>query len=354
MTETMEIAIKRVAQSRIREIDFNNIPFGKVYSDHMFVADYKGKEWKNFQIVPYEYMTISPASPAIHYGQSIFEGMKAYKNQQGEALTFRPLDNYKRLNLSGHRLCMPHLPEEVFMEGLSALLNLDKDWIPSALGTSLYVRPFIFAADEYIGIRPSDDFKFMIITCPVGAYYSAPVKVKIETHYSRAMEGGTGGVKAAGNYAGALYPAKLAQDKGYHQLIWTDAKTHTYIEESGTMNVMFIIDDTLITAPVGDTILPGITRDSVLTLAREWGLQVEERKLAVTELIDAITTGRLKEAFGTGTAATIAHIELIGYEGVDYTLPEVSGREFSNKVLTTLDDIRLGKVADTYNWVYKI
>jgi branched-chain amino acid aminotransferase len=178
--------------------------------------------------------------------------------------------------------------------------------------------------------------------------------VKIETHYSRAMEGGTGGVKAAGNYAGALYPAKLAQDKGYHQLIWTDAKTHTYIEESGTMNVMFIIDDTLITAPVGDTILPGITRDSVLTLAREWGLQVEERKLAVTELIDAITTGRLKEAFGTGTAATIAHIELIGYEGVDYTLPEVSGREFSNKVLTTLDDIRLGKVADTYNWVYKI
>jgi branched-chain amino acid aminotransferase len=354
MTETMEIAIKKVAQSRIREIDFNNIPFGKVYSDHMFVADYKGKEWKNFQIVPYEYMTISPASPAIHYGQSIFEGMKAYKNQQGEALTFRPLDNYKRLNLSGHRLCMPHLPEEVFMEGLSALLNLDKDWIPSALGTSLYVRPFIFAADEYIGIRPSDDFKFMIITCPVGAYYSAPVKVKIETHYSRAMEGGTGGVKAAGNYAGALYPAKLAQDKGYHQLIWTDAKTHTYIEESGTMNVMFIIDDTLITAPVGDTILPGITRDSVLTLAREWGLQVEERKLAVTELIDAITTGRLKEAFGTGTAATIAHIELIGYEGVDYTLPEVSGREFSNKVLTTLDDIRLGKVADTYNWVYKI
>jgi branched-chain amino acid aminotransferase len=354
MTETMEIAIKRVAQSRIREIDFNNIPFGKVYSDHMFVADYKGKEWKNFQIVPYEYMTISPASPAIHYGQSIFEGMKAYKNQQGEALTFRPLDNYKRLNLSGHRLCMPHLPEEVFMEGLSTLLNLDKEWIPSAPGTSLYVRPFIFAADEYIGIRPSDDFKFMIITCPVGAYYSAPVKVKIETHYSRAMEGGTGGVKAAGNYAGALYPAKLAQDKGYHQLIWTDAKTHTYIEESGTMNVMFIIDDTLITAPVGDTILPGITRDSVLTLAREWGLQVEERKLAVTELIDAITTGRLKEAFGTGTAATIAHIELIGYEGVDYTLPEVSGREFSNKVLTTLDDIRLGKVADTYNWVYKI
>ena len=354
MVETIDISILKTAKSRIEEVDFNNIAFGKVYSDHLFVADFLDGEWKNFKIEPYDYLKISPASPAVHYGHSIFEGMKGYKNAHGESVFFRPLDNFHRLNVSAERMCMPSLPEEVFMEGLKTLIKLDERWVPDQPNTSLYIRPFMFSADEYIGIRPSINFKFMIITCPVGAYYAKPVKVKIETHYTRAVAGGTGFAKAGGNYGGSLYPAKLAQEKGYDQLIWTDGKEHKYIEESGTMNVMFIINDTLITAPTGDTILKGITRDSVLTLARDWGMRVEERRLSVEEVIEAIERGTLSEAFGTGTAATIAQIELIGHEGTDYTLPPVEGREFSNKVLKALDEIKMGQREDKFNWMEKV
>lgn len=354
MVETIDISVLKTPKSRIEEVDFNNIAFGKVYSDHLFVADYQDGEWKNFKIEPYDYLKISPASPAVHYGHSIFEGMKGYKNIRGESVLFRPLENFHRLNVSAERMCMPALPEEVFMEGLKTLITLDEQWVPDEPNTSLYIRPFMFSADEYIGIRPSINFKFMIITCPVGAYYAKPVKVKIETHYTRAVAGGTGFAKAGGNYGGSLYPAKLAQEKGYDQLIWTDGKEHKYIEESGTMNVMFIIDDTLITAPIGDTILKGITRDSVLTLARDWGMKVEERKLSVAEVITAIEKGTLSEAFGTGTAATIAQIELIAHEGTDYTLPPVEGRVFSNKVFKTLDEIKMGQKADKFNWMEKV
>ncbi len=354
MVDTMKITIERVKKSRISEVDFSNIPFGKIYTDHMFMADYRLGEWKNFRIVPYGMMPISPATPALHYGQAIFEGMKAYRGPEGEALVFRPLDNWKRMNISGERICMPYVPEELFMESLTTLIDLDRAWIPGTPGASLYLRPFLFSADEYIGIKPSDDFTFMIILCPVGSYYSTPVKVRIETHYTRAAQGGTGYAKAGGNYGGAIYPAKLAQNEGYHQLLWTDGKTHEYIEESGTMNVMFVFDDTLVTPALNDSILAGITRDSVLQLARSWGMKVEERKVSVTELIDGIESGHVKEVFGAGTAATIAHIELIGYNGKDYYLPAIETRTFSNKVLHELEGIKRGLKPDPFGWLVKM
>ena len=354
MVETQKISIQRVKQSRLPEVDFSNIPFGKIYTDHMFMADYRDGEWKNLRIIPYGYMPISPATPALHYGQSIFEGMKALPNEKGETLVFRALDNWNRMNISAERMCMPYIPEELFMESLSALIDVDKNWIPTEEGSSLYIRPFMFSADEYIGIKASQDFTFMIILCPVGAYYSTPVKVRIETHYTRAVEGGTGYAKAGGNYGGAIYPAKLAQDKGYHQLIWTDGKSHEYIEESGTMNVMFVIEDTLVTPALGDSILAGITRDSVLKLARHWGMKVEERKISVRELVDGLQKGKVKEAFGAGTAATIAHIELIGFEDKDYYLPPIADRKFSSRVLEELDGIKRGTKPDPFGWIVKV
>ncbi len=354
MIDLQKININKVQESRLSQVDFDNIAFGKVFTDHMFMADYRNGEWGNLRIVPYGKMSVSPATPAIHYGQSIFEGMKAYLDQDGNALVFRPLDNWKRMNISAERMAMATIPEELFMEGLSTLIDLDRDWIPKTAGGSLYIRPFLFSADEYVGIKPSESFTFMIILCPVGAYYSTPVKVKIETHYTRAVGGGTGFAKAGGNYGGSIYPAKLAQAEGYHQLIWTDGKNHEFIEESGTMNVMFIIEDTLITPALSDSILAGITRDSVLNLARDWGMKVEERKISVKEVIAALEEGTVKEAFGVGTAATIAHIELIGYEGKNYTLPAVPQREFSNRVLTTMDGIKRGQQPDKFDWIVKM
>lgn len=354
MIDTLNISIKKTENSKINQIDFNNIQFGKIYSDHMFTAEYENGEWKNLRIEPYEPMRISPASPALHYGISIFEGLKAYKNSDGKINIFRADKNFERLNISANRMCMPQLPEEIFFEGLHTLLNLDSAWVPDTPGTSLYIRPFIFSNDDYIGIRPSERFKFMIITCPVGAYYAKPVKVKIEDHYVRAVEGGSGYCKTGCNYGPAIYPAKLAQDKGYDQLVWTDGKEHKYIEESGTMNIMFVIDGKLITPALGDTILNGITRDSVLNIARHWDMKIEERKVEVTEVINAIKEGRLTEAFGAGTAATIAHIERIGYKGEDFQLPPVESREFSNKVLKELDGIKLGQIEDRFDWVSRI
>ena len=349
--ESLKIDIKKTTQSRLKEVDFHNIPFGKVYADHMFMADYSKGDWHNLRVVPYGPITVSPATPAIHYGQSIFEGLKALKNDRGEALVFRSLDNWKRMNISGERMCMPYLPEDIFMDGMRTLIGLDRDWIPTTEGSSLYIRPFLFSADEYIGIRPSVDFTFMIINSPVGPYYATPVKVKIETHYTRAAQGGTGFAKAGGNYGGSLFPAKLAQEQGYHQLIWTDGHEHKYIEESGTMNVMFMFDDVLVTPALTDSILRGITRDSVLTLARSWGIKTEERKISVEELVDGLKSGRVREAFGVGTAATIAHIELIGHEGKNYYLPPVETRRFSNRAFDELDGIKRGLRQDLFGWI---
>jgi branched-chain amino acid aminotransferase len=321
----------------------------------MFIADYENGAWSNFRIEPYAALQLNPANAALHYGQSVFEGMKAYKNDAGETLLFRVDANQKRLNESAKRMCIPEVPENIFMEGLFQLLHLDRAWIPNRPGYSLYIRPFVFATDDYLGIKPSEKYKFMIFTCPVGNYYSKPVSVKVECNYTRAAEGGTGFAKAAGNYAASLYPALLAQKEGYDQLLWTDGKSHQYIEESGTMNIMFMINNTLITAPTSTgTILKGITRDSVLTLAKEMGIEVEERFLRVAELEDALRSKTIKEAFGTGTAATIAHVSKIHINGKDYELPQKDEKSFSNRVLKKLDDIKYGKVEDVHNWIIKL
>jgi branched-chain amino acid aminotransferase len=354
MTETLRIDIERVLKSRRYAVDFNHLPFGMVYTDHMFLCDFKNGEWQNARIIPYGYLPVSPASPAIHYGQSIFEGIKAHASKNGEVLIFRPGDNWKRMNISADRMCMPRLPEDLFMESLRSLIELDREWIPTTEGSSLYIRPFMFSADEYIGIRPSQNFTYMVILSPVGPYYSAPVRVKIETHYTRAVTGGTGYAKAGGNYGGSIYPAKLAQDQGYHQLIWTDGKEHQYIEESGTMNVMFVVDDVLVTPELSDSILAGITRDSVLHLAREWGMKVEERKVSVREIVSAMKEGKLSEAFGVGTAATIAPIAAIGYEGTDYELPPSADRKFSNRIFRELNDIKYGVKPDENGWIVRL
>ncbi|MGY6557725.1 MAG: branched-chain amino acid aminotransferase [Nitritalea sp.] len=349
---TFPIHITRTETSRLAETDFDNLVFGMTISDHMFIADYEDGEWSHARIEPYAPLALNPANATLHYGQSVFEGMKAYKNEAGQTLLFRADANQQRLNASAERMCIPAVPEELFMEGLKTLLEVDQDWIPNRAGYSLYIRPFIFATDDYLGIRPSKKYSFIIFTCPVGHYYAKPVSVKVEDSYARAAEGGTGYAKAAGNYAGSLYPALLAQKEGFDQLLWTDAKSHQHIEESGTMNVMFLIKGTLITAPTSTgTILKGITRDSVLTLAREMGVPVEERFLRVTELEDALKSGTLAEAFGTGTAATIAHINRIGVGGAVYDLPEKTADAFSNRVLAKLDAIKYGKEADTHGWI---
>lgn len=354
MTDTIKISVRKVNESRLKQTDFNHIDFGKVYSDHMFIADYYDGQWQEFRIEPYDMLSFTPGSAILHYGQSVFEGLKAYRSESDDILVFRPLDNFRRLNLSAVRMCIPEISEELFMEGLNELLRLDKNWVPGLPNTSLYIRPYIFALDEYIGIRPSDNYKFIIFTCPVGAYYSKPLKVKIETKFSRAVQGGTGYAKAAGNYAGSLYPAKLAQEKGYDQLIWTDGATHSYIEEAGTMNIMFMKGDTLITAETGDTVLRGITRDSVLTIAREWGITVEERTISVDEIVQSLKNGEITEAFGTGTAATIAPIELVSDGEKDYDIPLPGPESFSTKVFAQLDDIKTGKKEDRHNWIYTI
>jgi branched-chain amino acid aminotransferase len=351
----LRIDLQKTSKSRLSELDLKNLQFGKYFSDHMFVADFIDGEWKTASIMPYGKMELSPSTSAFHYGQAIFEGMKAYRSESGDAVhLFRPEANWRRMNISAERMAMPIVPEDLFMEGVSKLISLDKNWVPSDTGTSLYIRPFMISTDEYIGVKPSDSYKFIIITSPVGAYYNAPVRVLVETNYIRAVEGGIGFVKAAGNYGRSLFPTRLAQQRGYHQIIWTDARNHRFLEESGTMNAMFMIDDILITPPLGDTILAGITRDSVLTLARDWGYRVQERKISIDEIIDAHKKKTLQEAFGTGTAATIAHMSTIGFEGKDYELPPVEERIFSNRVALELEGIKKGRLEDRHNWLHRI
>ena len=354
MIETLPIDIQKIQKSKLPETDMDNPVFGRVYSDHMFVADYYDGDWQDLRIVPYGDLSLSPANTTLHYASTIFEGLKAHRASNDDILVFRPQANAKRMVNSAKRMCMPPVPEELFMQAMTELIKLDRDWVPGKDGTSLYIRPFAFATDPFIGIRPSDTYKFLIITGPVGAYYSKPVRVKIEKHYTRAAAGGIGFAKTGGNYAAALYPAVKAQKEGYDQLIWTDGVKHEFVEESGTMNLMFVINDTLLTAPTGDTILPGITRDSILQLARDKGMKVEERRISVKEVIDAIEKGTLQEAFGAGTAATIAHISAIGYEGKDYELPSVESRKYSNEFLQVLTDIKLGNIEDPHGWIYKI
>lgn len=350
-----DFRVERTKQSRLSGVDFQQIPFGKIYSDHMFAADYIDGKWSDLRIVPFENISLSPAISALHYGQSIFEGMKAFKNQkEDKVMLFRPYENAARFNISAKRMCMPELPENIFVSALHQLVALDRAWVPSAPDSSLYIRPFMFATDAYIGLKPSEAYSFYIFCSPVGRYYSAPVKVKVETQYTRAAIGGTGFAKTSANYAGAMYPTRLAQQQGYDQLLWTDGLTHRFVEESGTMNVLFVFGDTLVSIPTSETILPGIMRKSVLELARSWGLKVEERPVEVAEIISGAKDGSLKEMFGAGTAATITHISHVGFDGVDYALPPVESREISTKLLEQMSGIQRGTVADKLEWMYKI
>lgn len=353
--EQFEIKINSTLPSKLEQVDWDNLPFGKVFSDHMLVMDYKDGSWQTPEIQSFENLPMHPATSVLHYGQTIFEGLKANKSDSGDILIFRPDMNAERFIESCDRMCMPQVPKEVFVECVRKLVEVDRNWIPNKEGYSLYIRPFIMATDGYIGIKPSETYKFIIFTCPVGAYYSKPVSVKIEEHYTRAAEGGVGRAKTAGNYAASLYPAKLANEQGFDQLLWTDGKTHKFFEESGTMNVMFMIDNVLITpSEENDTILRGITKKSFIDLARSQGHIVEERKVSVEEVVDAIRTNRLQDAFGIGTAATIAHIDRIGYREEVFVLPPVESRTVSNSIKNLLNEIKQGKSADPFGWCLKV
>ena len=349
--ETLPINIQLTKNSRLPQVNWEKLPFGKMFSDHMFTMDYSNGKWLNLSILPYGNISLSPANSALHYGQSCFEGMKAHRNINGDIVLFRPFENAKRFNQSNKRMCMPEINEELFVNAISELLAIDHQWVPENLNQSLYIRPFIFATDPYIGIKPSENYKFMIFTCPVGAYYSDPVSVKIETSFSRSVQGGTGSAKAAGNYAAALYPAMLAAKEGFRQLIWTDAIEHKYIEEAGTMNVIFMINNVLVSPAIGDTILNGITRKSVLEIAKDWGIEVQERKVEVEEILNALKSGSLTEAFGAGTAATIAPISNISLNGENFLIPQSRNDHFHVRVLNYLSEYKRGEVHDKFNWL---
>lgn len=352
MTETLDINITKTTKSRLPETDFSNLQFGHTFSDHMFVADYADGEWKNFQIVPYGEIPFSPAISALHYGQAFFEGLKAYKHVDGKVSVFRPNKNAARFNKSADRLCMPQLPEEIFIQSVLALVDIDREWIPAKPNHSLYIRPVMFATDPYLGVSPSKTYKFIVLAGPVGPYFSKTLRVKFETHYTRSAEGGFGYAKAAGNYGGAMLPSLKAVEEGFDQLIWTDAKEHLYAEEMGAANVMFMIDGKLVTPSTRDTILDGVTRDTVIALAKSWGIPVEERRVSIAEIVEAAKKGTLSDMFGAGTAATIAPVGSFNYQGEEYTLSDPASREFSQKVLKTLDDIRYGRAEDVNGWNY--
>ena len=354
MVKNETIRITRTEQSRIHEVDFNNIPFGRIFTDHMLVADYIDGEWQTPEIVPYGNISLVPCVTALHYGQAVFEGMKAFKNVSGDAVLFRPEDNFNRINRSAKRMCMPEVPREIFMDGLLILLDLDRQWIPDTDGSSLYIRPFMFATDEYVGIKPSDNYKLMVICCPVGPYYPKPVELLVIRDMVRAFPGGTGEAKAAGNYAGSLLGAKIAKEQGFDNVLWLDGIEQKYIEECGTMNVFFVIDGVAVTPELSGTILKGITRESAMVLLQSMGIPVEERKISIDEIVEAHRNGILDESFGAGTAATIAHVSRIGVDGEVLMLPPIEDRKVGPALLKKLTDIRLGVEPDPYGWLTKI
>ncbi|MDO6519833.1 branched-chain amino acid aminotransferase [Zobellia uliginosa] len=350
MNSTMQnISVEKVKESKIEQVDFNNLAFGSVFTDHMLVCDYKDGAWETPKVIPYQPISLDPSAKIFHYGQSIFEGMKAYKDDNNKTWLFRPLENFKRLNISAKRMAIPELPEEFFMEGLKTLLEVDNQWIPQTEGSSMYIRPFIFASGNGFHASPADAYKFIICLAPSGSYFSGKVKVLIEEKYSRSANGGVGYAKTGGNYAGQFYPTQLAVAKGYNQVIWTDDHNHEYIEEAGAMNIFIRIDDTLITGPTSDRILDGITRKSILQLAEKKGIQTEVRKITVTEVIEAAKNGRLKEMFGAGTAAVVSPISGFGYKGVDYDLPELES-SFASQIKKDITDIQYNRAEDPFGW----
>jgi branched-chain amino acid aminotransferase len=346
---TSYIEIQRIEKSKIATVDFDNLPFGSVYSDHMLECNFKDGTWQKPVIKPFAAISLDPSAKIFHYGQSIFEGMKAYKDDSENTLLFRPLDNWKRLNKSAERLMIPEIPEEIFMEGLKTLLKVDSDWIPRNPGSSLYIRPFMFATGTGFHASPANEYKFIIVTAPSGAYFAGKVKVLIEEKYARAANGGVGYAKAGGNYAAQFYPTQLAIEKGYNQVVWTDDNTHQFIEEAGAMNIFVRINNTLITSPTSDRILDGITRKSILQIAEDEGIKTEVRKISVGEVVEAAKNGNLKEMFGAGTAAVISPIAGFGYQENDYDLPVLED-SFASQLKKKITDIQTNKVADPYGW----
>ncbi len=354
MIATMDIAVNKVERSKLQDLNLDNLPFGKFFTDHMLEADYEGGEWKNIEIKPYQPLLLSPSLAALHYGQAIFEGVKAYKDSDGNAFIFRPQDNYNRFNVSAERMQMPAVPEELFIDGMKQVVALDSKWIPQKDDHSLYIRPFMFSADELIGVRPSDTYKFLTILSPTGPYYNAPMRIYVEEHFVRAVPGGVGYAKAAGNYGAAMYATAEAKKKGYDQVLWTDAFEHKYVQEIGTMNVIFIIGDRAITPDLGaGTILAGVTRNSAMTLLTEMGFKVEERNLSIDEIIDAYKAGICYEVFGTGTAATISMIKELRYK--DFVMNfDVEKWRTAPTIKKWLNDIRTGRREDKYGWMVKV
>ncbi len=347
--------ISKVKTSGKPKINYDNLLFGRYFSDHMFIQDYTNGKWQESQIVPFEKFPMSPANITLHYGQSIFEGMKAFKGVDGKIRMFRPKDNIARLNRSAKRMAMAQVNEDDFMNGLKELVKIDKDLIPDKWGESLYLRPFLIAMDEALGLKASSAYRFMIIASPVASYYAEglnPIKIKVETKFSRVVEGGLGEVKAAANYAASVYATKVAKEEGFSQVLWLDGKDHRYVDEVGAMNIMFVIDDVLVTPTLEQkTILPGITRYSALTIARELGWKVEERRIEIEEIAQASENGKLQEAFGIGTAAIISPVGEMFYKGKSIIVNDRKIGEKSQKLYDTITGIQYGKIKDKHDWI---
>lgn len=351
----INIKIETAANSRVGEVDFENLVFGRQFADHMFVADYSEGEWGDFRIVPFADFSLHPATSALHYGQALFEGLKAELDADNNPIIFRPEKNWERMNISAERMAMPSISKELFMTALNKLIEIDRSWIPSAKDSSLYIRPFMFATEKYVGIRVAENYRFCIFTSPVGAYYNRPVKVFLSEKYVRAAPGGVGFAKAAGNYGAAMMPLREVQKMGYDQLLWLDGVHHKYIQEIGTMNIFFVIDGVIVTPDLEQgTILAGITRDSLIKLAREEGYKVEERPVSVDEILEAHNKGLLTDMFGAGTAAVLSHIGTFHFRGKDYELPAAVERNISNTLKEQLIGIKSGKIADKFGWLHTI
>ncbi|TAG14797.1 MAG: branched-chain amino acid aminotransferase [Sphingobacteriia bacterium] len=354
MHAVLDINITPIVKSKLADLNLENIPFGKYFTDHMLVADYSNGVWKNVEIKPYAPLMLEPSLAALHYGQSIFEGIKAYKLDNGEVAIFRPDENFKRFNLSATRMQMPTVPEEIFIEGMRKLIHMDQDWIPSLPDHSMYIRPFMFATDAVLGVKPSDSYKFIILLSPTGPYFSTPMRIYVEEKYTRAVSGGVGFSKNAGNYGASMYPTSLAKEIGYDQVLWTDAFEHKYLQEVGMMNVFFIIGNQAITPSLEEgTILSGITRMSALVLLAEMGLEVVEKKISIDELVAAHKAGTLREVFGAGTAATISLIKELKYQD-EIMYFDTASWTIAPELKQRLNDIRQGKVADKYGWMFKV
>jgi len=346
----MEIPVKKNERPKINEIDFDHLEFGKYTSDHMLVANYKNGRWSNAEILPYGDIQLAPTALCLHYGQTVFEGMKAFKTKDGSISVFRIAKHYERLKRSLERMCMAAIPEELFTEGILQLIQADANWVPEGEGESLYIRPFMIATEERFGVKISSEYMFIIITGPVPVLFSKPIRVKVETHFVRAAKGGVGYAKCGGNYGAAYYPTDLARKEGYDAVLWTDSKVNEFIEESGTMNVMFIINNILVTPPLSDSILDGITRDSILDIAKHMGMKIEERLITYHEIENAIQNKTLQEAFGTGTAAVVAPIAVIGLDGKDLHLPEYDENNFMFRAKKQLESMRRGYEDDIFGW----